>query len=54
MNSMTEDILGKIKVPAIGLLITGIVNVLLGLYFILSAGLQIMWGALDRNFSSDA
>lgn len=49
-----NEILAKLKTPAIGLLITGIINIFLGLYFIVSAGLQIMWGALNRNFSSEA
>lgn len=51
---MTNDVLGKVKAPAIGLLVTGILNILLGLYFIASAAMRIMWGALDQKFASDA
>jgi hypothetical protein len=51
---MRNEILEKLKVPAIGLIITGSLNIILGILVVLSALLQTANGAFDRGFKSDA
>lgn len=51
---MTNDILGKLKGPAIGLIITGVSNALFGLYLIISNVAQYAMGTIQQDFSSDA
>lgn len=51
---MRDDILGKLKGPAIGLIITGILNALFGLYLIASNLIQFAMGTIQQDFSSDA
>ena len=51
---MTNEIEEKLKLPSIGLLVAGILNLLLGIYFIFSVVLQVAMGYTDRAFASDA
>ncbi len=49
-----NDIKEKLKLPAIGLLVAGILNALVGGWFVLSVIVQAAMGALNRPFVSDA
>ncbi len=51
---MTNEILQKVKIPAIGLIITGVLNILLGLYFLVSSAFQMYMGVFNRPFTSEA
>ena len=51
---MMNDTLNKLKAPAIGLIIAGVLNAISGLYFLASALIQYSRGALDRTFSEEA
>jgi hypothetical protein len=51
---MTNEISGKLKVPAIGLIVTGSLNAIIGILVILSVLMQTLNGSLDRTFTSDA
>lgn len=51
---MRNEILEKVKTPAIGLIVTGSLNFIIGILVVLSALLQTATGKLDRGFASDA
>lgn len=51
---MAESIEQKIKLPAVGLIITGILNILVGVYCVLSMIVQVGMGELDKTFPSQA
>jgi hypothetical protein len=52
---MTNEITQKLKIPAIGLIVTGILNILCGLYFLFSAimvsyvGINYKWWTTFRT-----
>ncbi|MCB1025282.1 MAG: hypothetical protein KDB79_12875 [Acidobacteria bacterium] len=50
---MTNEIESQVKLPAIGLIVTGILNLLLGAYFVLSIVFQAAVGQLNRPFASN-
>ncbi|MEZ5344612.1 MAG: hypothetical protein R2681_03555 [Pyrinomonadaceae bacterium] len=50
---MTTETEGQIKLPAIGLIVAGILNFFLSTYFVLSIIIQGVFGQLNRPFSSD-
>jgi len=51
---MMNDPLNKLKFPAIGLIVTGVLNAVCGLYFVASCLIQYSTGALNRSFSVDS
>lgn len=51
---MTNDLLGKLKGPSIGLLITGVVNVLYGIYSIAYAIFQFSTNRLNTTGMDEA
>jgi hypothetical protein len=50
---MTNENVQKLKIPAIGLIIVGILNILCGLYFLLSAITVAYMGVSYKNFTTD-
>jgi len=51
---MMNDALNKVKFPAIGLIVAGVLNAICGIYFVASALIQYSAGALNRSFSMDS
>lgn len=51
---MMNDTLNKLKAPAIGLIVAGVLNAVSGLYLLASTLIQFSAGVLDRNFSQDS
>lgn len=51
---MMNDALNKLKFPAIGLIIAGVLNAVSGLYLIASTLIQYSAGALNRSFSIES
>jgi hypothetical protein len=50
---MTNETLQKLKIPAIGLIAVGILNILFGLYFLLSA-FVVAYSKIDyKNFNTE-
>lgn len=50
---MTNEVKQKLKIPAIGLIAVGILNILFGLYFLLS-GIIVAYSGIDyRNFNTE-
>ncbi len=50
---MTNNVEEKLKIPAIGLIVSGILNALLGVYFVISIVAQAVMGQLNRPFASE-
>lgn len=50
---MTDNNLQKLKIPAIGLIAVGILNILFGLYFLLSAIMVGYMGVSYKNFNTE-
>jgi hypothetical protein len=50
---MRDEVLEKLKAPAIGLIITGSINIILGIIVILSALFGTASGSLNRGFSGN-
>ena len=50
---MTNQIQQKLKIPAIGLIVVGILNILLGLYFLFSAIVVAYVGVKYQNFNTE-
>lgn len=50
---MTNENLQKLKIPAIGLIAVGILNILCGLYFLLSAIMVAYMGVSYKNFTTE-
>ncbi len=50
---MTNETAQKIKIPAIGLIVVGILNILCGLYFLFSAVMVSYVGISYKNFTED-
>lgn len=50
---MTNENLQKLKIPAIGLIVVGILNILCGLYFLLSAITVAYMGVSYKNFTTE-
>lgn len=50
---MTNETLQKLKIPAIGLIAVGILNILIGLYFLLSAIYISYAGVVYKNFTEE-
>ncbi len=48
---MTNETLQKLKIPAIGLIVVGILNILCGLYFLISAVIVSYAGIEYKNFT---
>ena len=49
-----NETLNKLKFPAIGLIVAGVLNAICGLYFVASVLIQYSAGGLNRSFSSDS
>lgn len=50
---MTNETTQKLKIPAIGLIVVGILNILSGLYFLFSAIMVSYTGITYKNFTED-
>ncbi|MEO6590151.1 MAG: hypothetical protein ABIP06_12695 [Pyrinomonadaceae bacterium] len=50
---MTNETLQKLKIPAIGLIVVAILNILIGLYFLFSAIVASYTGITYKNFTED-
>ena len=50
---MTNETAAKLKIPAIGLIAVGILNILIGLYFLLSAIYVSYAGVVYKNFTEE-
>lgn len=50
---MRDEFTQKLKIPAIGLIVVGILNILFGLYFLLSAIIVAYSGVVYQNFNSE-
>lgn len=50
---MTNETAVKLKIPAIGLIVVGILNILIGLYFLLSAIYLSYAGVVYKNFTEE-
>ena len=50
---MTNETAQKLKIPAIGLIVVGILNILCGLYFLFSAIMVSYVGINYKNFTED-
>lgn len=50
---MTNENLQKLKIPAIGLIVVGILNILIGLYFLLSGIIVVYSGVVYKNFNTE-
>ncbi len=50
---MTNETTQKLKIPAIGLTVVGILNILSGLYFLFSAIMVSYTGITYKNFTED-
>lgn len=51
---MSEEIVSKVKGPAVGLIITSMLNAFTGLYLMASTILQYNFGAVQSDFTSEA
>ena len=50
---MTNENLQRSKIPAIGLIVVGVLNILIGLYFLLSGIIVAYSGVVYRNFNTE-
>lgn len=50
---MTNENLQKLKIPAIGLIVVGVLNILIGLYFLLSGIIVAYSGVVYKNFNTE-